>query len=210
MKKPWEQGYIPKPGKKPKFTGPATPKGWHRVERGDCVQFDTKGASLWTFDRIIGVVGKPWKLWLNHNIATFRQPDMQMGSLNALLVWYEVEQANREPEMYNLPTDATVTFALNYGMSAPRLRSQLMAYQQFAGVKEDAGYVNALTYRLPIVRDFTKLEERIALWKEMGTEQPSKAGTGSPESNSTSGAPCGETVFSGPPTSPKTSGTEGG
>uniref|UniRef100_A0A6M3M5X6 Terminase n=1 Tax=viral metagenome TaxID=1070528 RepID=A0A6M3M5X6_9ZZZZ len=199
MKKPWEQGYIPKPGKKPQYKGPATPNGWVREDRADCVEFRRMGATLWTHDLIIGQVGKPWKLWLDHSAGVFRQPDMKMTSFTALIAWYEVERANREPEMYQLPTDATVTgrnrhkaaaFALNYGMSAQRFTEC------------------AVQYRMPM--DFKSLEERTAAWMEKATQLHSTAGTGSPASSSTSEAPSGETACSGQPTSARTPGTEDG
>lgn len=201
MKKPWEQGYIPKPGKKPQYKGPPVPEGWTRIKRTDCVHYTRNGLNIWAQDVIIGLAGRPWKLWLNHTPATFRQPDMQTTSLSALLVWYEVERASRvEEEPSEVLIDyktgrqvgKSVMLGLNYGMSAQRFTEC------------------AAQYRLPISMDFKKLEERAAAWMEQDTPLHSKAGTGSPASSSTSEAPSGETACSGQPTSARTPGTEDG
>jgi len=102
MKKPWERGYIPQPGPKPVFKNVETPEGWERGDRTDCVEFfrpsGKPGSAWWGVDVIIGKVGKPWRLWINHNAGVFRQPDMAMPSLKALLVWYQVELSNCAPE----------------------------------------------------------------------------------------------------------------
>lgn len=131
MKKPWERGYIPKPGPKPAWKGPATPEGWIRVERDDCVEFRRPGTRVFSHDLLIGQCGKPWRLWLSTGYGELRAPDMVMWSLKALLVWHQVEACNRTPEEQFIasPTgrQATKAAALcaHYGMGPTAIQQSL-------------------------------------------------------------------------------------
>lgn len=135
MKKPWERGWIPKPGHKSGDALVQAPKGWARVPRDDGVwMFERRGETLWSRDMILGRYGEPWKLWLNHDADVFRAPDMQMRSLKALVAWYEIETADRpepEPFDWSSPTgrQAAKAAALgaHYGMGAKRMTEVLGA-----------------------------------------------------------------------------------
>lgn len=184
MKKPWERGWIPKPGHKSGDALVQAPKGWVRVPRADGVwMFERDGETLWSRDMILGRYGEPWKLWLNHNAGEFRAPDMQMRSLKALTVWYEIETADRpEPEPFDwnkTPTgrQAAKAAALSagYGMGAKRMTEVLGArygapqniprgHQLDALVYGTAGMIVAVDEADVLdmkTVDFTKLEERV-------------------------------------------------
>lgn len=158
MKKPWERGWIPKPGHKSGDTLVQAPKGWVRVTRGDGVwMFERGGETLWSRDMILGRCGEPWKLWLDHNDDLFRAPDMQMRSLKALTAWYEIETADRpKPDMFYSARTITqrrqaakaAALGAQYGMGAKRM-TELM------------GTWYGAPQNLPKNGDFTKLEERV-------------------------------------------------
>lgn len=183
MKKPWERGWIPKPGRKSGDALVEAPKGWVRVHRPDGVlMFQRGGETLWSRDMILGRYGEPWKLWFNHNAGVFRAPDMQMRSLKALTVWYEIETADRpEPEPFDWNKTPTgrqaakaATLGARYGMGAKRMTETLGAdiYSQLAPkdhqldafVYGTAGMTVAVDEAdvLDIKTvDFTSLEERL-------------------------------------------------
>ena len=136
MKKPWERGWIPKPGRKSGDALVQAPKGWVRVPRDDGVwMFERDGEPLWSRDMILGRYGEPWKLWLNRNAGVFRAPDMQMRSLKALVAWYEIETADRpKPEPFDWNKTPTgrqaakaATLGARYGMGAKRMAEVLGA-----------------------------------------------------------------------------------
>lgn len=134
MKKPWERGWIPKPGRKSGDALVQAPKGWARVPRDDGVwMFERVAETLWSRDMILGRYGEPWKLWLNHNAGVFRAPDMQMRSLKALVAWYEIETADRpkRPSGWYASDfkQAAKAAALgaHYGMGAKRMTEVLGA-----------------------------------------------------------------------------------
>lgn len=169
MKKPWEKGYIPKPGAKPGFKGVETPEGWTRDLRTDCVEFYRMGARLWTHDRIIGQVGKPWKLWFNHNAGVFRQPDMVMPSLKALLVWYQVEQANQGDDVDAMTAYNQADVYANLAGAVP-MRAALTNCPRQTGKSAAlaAAYgMSAKRFGEVIHLDFKSLEERTlaSLWR---------------------------------------------
>ena len=134
MKKPWEQGWIPKPGRKSGGALVQAPDGWARVPRDDGVwMFVRDGETLWSRDMILGRCGEPWKLWLNHDVSVFRAPDMQMRSLKALAAWYEIETADRpKPEPFDWSKSPTgrqaakaAALSAHFGMGAKRMTEML-------------------------------------------------------------------------------------
>lgn len=173
MKKPWERGWIPKPGRKSGDALVEAPKGWVRVPRTDGVwMFERNGETLWSRDMILGRYGEPWRLWLNHNAGVFRAPDMQMRSLKALVAWYEIETADR-PKPFDWrksPTGRQVAKAAalgaRYGMGAKRMAEVLGAqYGAPQNIPKNGDVYSQLApkdHQLDMKTvDFTKLEERV-------------------------------------------------
>lgn len=162
MKKPWDRGWIPKPGHKPGSAQVQAPKGWRSAERSDGVwEFTRRGATHWSRDVIVGRWGEPWKLWLNKSPGVFRAPDMQMRSLKALALWYEVETADRpEPEPFDWsrsPTgrQAAKAAALGARYGDHQLDALVYGTAGMLVAVDEAGVLDMKTV------DFTKLEGRV-------------------------------------------------
>lgn len=97
MKKPWERGYIPKPGPKQVELNVPTPAGWVRVKRRDCIEF-RRSTGMFTYDQIVGRPGGPWSLrrMVFDGLVVRKPPTIELRSLKALIVWYEVDKATRD------------------------------------------------------------------------------------------------------------------
>jgi len=86
---------------------------------------------VFSYDLLIGQCGKPWRLWLSTDYGEFRAPDMVMGSLKAMLVWYRVEASSRTPEERFLasPTGRlagkSVALSAHYGMGPTGIQNLL-------------------------------------------------------------------------------------
>lgn len=136
--KPWEKGWIPKPGAKGAVHR-APPEGWTRIRRNDFDHYVRGGASVWEQDAIIGRPGEKWRLWLDHRPGLFRAPDAEMKSLAALLVWYKIETAARtdtttQSDSYRQMFKAA-QLARSYGMGRLKLMQQSLLPHLFtAGV----------------------------------------------------------------------------
>lgn len=184
MKKPWERGWIPKPGRKSGGALVQAPDGWARVPRADGAwMFERNGETLWSRDVILGRFGEPWKLWLSYKSGVFlRAPDMQTRSLEALAAWYEIETADRpKPGPFDrgkTPTgrQAAKTAALgaHYGMGAKRM-TELLGGDIYSRLAPKDHQLDAIVYGTAGMTvaideatvldtktiDFTKLEERV-------------------------------------------------
>lgn len=104
MKNPWDKGWIPPRAKKHAAHRPA-PEGWVRIRRSDCTHYVRQGSNILLQDVIIGKPGTKWSLRLDYDPDDRRPADFEAKSLDALLVWYKLETADRqEPPPLESPT----------------------------------------------------------------------------------------------------------
>lgn len=140
MKKPWERGYIPKPGPKQVELKVQTPEGWVRVKRRDCIEF-RRSTGLFSCDQITGRPGGTWSLRLrvlDIPTASKKPPTIELRSLKALIVWYEVDKATRDDRPFDpyleaaqsIGTNREAAKAILHGLAYGSGSGQLDAYAQ--------------------------------------------------------------------------------
>lgn len=102
-KNPWDKGWIPPRTKKHAVHRPA-PEGWVRIRRSDCTHYVRQGSGVMLQDVILGKPGTKWRLWLDYGPDGRRPADFESKSLDALLMWYKLETADRQEPPLEAPT----------------------------------------------------------------------------------------------------------
>jgi len=120
-----------------------TPEGWQRVKRRDCIEF-RRPAAMFTFDQIVGRPGALWSLRLRvGGWSGVKRPVIELRSLKALLVWYEVDKATRDDG----PFDPYLEVARDIGVSRGAAKSIIHSYaygRGFSSAQADAYRLIAL------------------------------------------------------------------
>lgn len=177
-KKAWERGYIPP---RPVKVEPETPAGWVLAAKlNNCRVYTYDSKRTWGTAAEIRGLHNNWSIWYKTSPwigslpsdGVIREPDMRAGSLDALAVWWEIEQENLPQPVTGTADWGTVTgrqagktaaLGLSYKMGAT-------ASSQLAKARGEALHqhlADALRYqtksdpRLMETMDFREMEARI-------------------------------------------------
>lgn len=160
-KKPWERGFIPP---RPVKIEPETPAGWTLAAKlNNCRVYTYIGGQAWGPQAEIRGIHNNWAIWYKAtpwigslpSDNVIRKPDMRAGSLEALAVWWQIEQENLPKLEWDPAANGTVTGrrvgkSLLHGMT---YKMGATAFSQLAKVRSDPRLMESM--------DFSEVESKL-------------------------------------------------
>lgn len=155
-RKPWERGYIPP---RPVKVEPETPAGWTLAAKlNNCLVYVYTSSKAWGPQAEIRGIHNDWAIWYKAtpwigslpSDNVIRQPDMRAGSLEALAVWWEIEQENLPQLGWDSATGRRVGKSLQHGMN---YKMGTTAFSQLAKVRSDPRLMESM--------DFSEVESKL-------------------------------------------------